>query len=314
MNESDIIKNRSEVLFLYDVTDANPNGDPDENKARIDEDIGVNYVTDVRLKRTIRDYLYNFKEMELFVRDRETKDRKAILDAKKTAKLFGNEKDGIRKSILEKCIDVRLFGATIPLEGVEGASKGDSITFTGPVQFNIGRSLHRVKEEHIKGTGGFSSHGTEQQKTFRDDYILPYSLICFYGIINENASKTTELTNGDVEHLLDGLWNGTKNLITRSKVGQMPRLLVKVNYRENNFHIGRLDKALSLIHKERDGRRIEDTEIRSTKDYILDVSELLQKLAKHKDKIESIEVAHQEDLELSGEFKIDGINVGFREW
>ncbi len=58
----EIIKNRSELLFCYDVTDANPNGDPlDENKPRIDEETGINFVTDVRLKRTIRDYLFEYK-------------------------------------------------------------------------------------------------------------------------------------------------------------------------------------------------------------------------------------------------------------
>jgi CRISPR-associated protein Csh2 len=62
---SELVKNRSEILFLYDVTDANPNGDPvDENKPRIDEETGVNIVTDVRLKRTVRDYLINFKKIK----------------------------------------------------------------------------------------------------------------------------------------------------------------------------------------------------------------------------------------------------------
>ena len=63
-----IVKNRSEILFLYDVTDANPNGDPvDENKPRIDEETGINLVTDVRLKITIRDYLYYYKGLDVFV-------------------------------------------------------------------------------------------------------------------------------------------------------------------------------------------------------------------------------------------------------
>lgn len=66
---SEIIKDRSEILFLYDIRDGNPNGDPmDENKPRIDEETGVNIVTDVRLKRTIRDYLHDFKGQEIFVR------------------------------------------------------------------------------------------------------------------------------------------------------------------------------------------------------------------------------------------------------
>ena len=63
-----VITNRSELLFLYDVTDSNPNGDPiDENKPRIDEETGINFVTDVRLKRTIRDYLHDYKGQEIFI-------------------------------------------------------------------------------------------------------------------------------------------------------------------------------------------------------------------------------------------------------
>ena len=62
------IEKRSEVLFCYDVTDANPNGDPlDENKPRIDEEAKVNIITDVRLKRTVRDYLFNYKKYPLLV-------------------------------------------------------------------------------------------------------------------------------------------------------------------------------------------------------------------------------------------------------
>lgn len=69
------IEKRSELLFCYDVTDANPNGDPlDSNKPRIDEETNINFVTDVRLKRTIRDYLYSYKgyngevDKDIFVR------------------------------------------------------------------------------------------------------------------------------------------------------------------------------------------------------------------------------------------------------
>ena len=62
-----VIKNRSELLFLYDITDANPNGDPiDENKPRIDEETGINIVTDVRLKRTVRDYLNDYKRRSFY--------------------------------------------------------------------------------------------------------------------------------------------------------------------------------------------------------------------------------------------------------
>ena len=75
-----LVKNRSEVLFLYDVVNSNPNGDPvDENKPRIDEETGKNIVTDVRLKRTIRDYLHDYKNNDIFVLEIRDKDGKLKL-------------------------------------------------------------------------------------------------------------------------------------------------------------------------------------------------------------------------------------------
>ena len=124
-----------------------------------------------------------------------------------------------------------MFGATIPLQN-------DSITLTGPVQFTMGRSLHKTSIEFIKGTGAFASREERTQKTFREEYVVPYSLIGFYGIINENAAKHTNLTEDDVALLIEGMWEGTKNLISRSKAGQTPRLLMKIEYKVNGYHIG----------------------------------------------------------------------------
>ena len=238
MNMSETVKNRSEILFIYDIRDGNPNGDPmDENKPRIDEETGVNLVTDVRLKRTIRDYLHNFKGQEIFVREIVYDTQNGyIQDGKKRAKDFEDKAE----RILNECIDVRLFGGVIPL-------KEDSITYTGPVQFKMGRSLHRVTMMHIKGTGAFASKEGSKQATFREEDFLPYSLISFYGIINENAAKHTHLTEEDLKLLLEGIWNGTKSLISRSKAGQVPRLLLKVNYSKENYHIGDLDKMMKLV-------------------------------------------------------------------
>lgn len=71
---SEILKNRHEILFLYDVSWANPNGDPmDENKPRLDEETSVNIVTDVRLKRTVRDALMELGN-EIFLREELTDD------------------------------------------------------------------------------------------------------------------------------------------------------------------------------------------------------------------------------------------------
>lgn len=277
---------RSELIFLYDIKDNNPNGDPvDQNKPRIDEETGINIVTNVRLKRTIRDYLKDYKEKEIFVR--EIRDSKGKLqDGKMRAKDFGKKKDEIVDNILKECIDVRLFGATIPLDK-------DSVTFTGPVQFNMGRSLHKVEIKRIKGTGAFASGQNKDNKTFREEFILPYSLIGFYGIINEKAAEATKLTEDDIALLLDGMWNGTKNLISRSKIGQVPRLLIKVNYKEKLYHIGDLLKTIKL-ESER-----EDEELRDVEDYVLNMDKFIKVLETNKDKINSIEFKIDSRLNLN---------------
>lgn len=288
--------NRSELVFLYDMTDNNPNGDPnDSNKPRIDDETGINLVTDVRLKRTIRDYFYDFKNMEIFVREiRDKQDH--VQDGKARANDFGTEKDKMSQKVLDECIDVRLFGCTIPLD------KG-SITLTGPVQFNMGRSLHRVELKRIKGTGAFASDTGKNNKTFREEYILPYSLVGFYGIINENAAKHTNLKKEDIDHLMEGIWNGTKNLISRSKIGQAPRVLLKINYKENNYHIGGLLNKLQLE------KQVDDEAIRSPKDYSLEIGSLVKVLKSNNHNIENIEYMIDGDMKIT----LDGKELEFTE-
>lgn len=296
---SEIIKNRSEIVFLYDIKDANPNGDPlDENKPRIDEETGINIVTDVRLKRTIRDYLMNFKGKEIFIKELRKEDGK--LETKEDR--LDDLEIKTLEDMLNRCIDVRLFGATT-------AIKDKTITFTGPVQFRFGRSLHRVVLDFVKGTTVMPSKEAKGQGTFTEGYVLPYSLICFYGIINENAAKQAHLTEDDVALLLDGMWNGTKNLISRSKAGQMPRLLIKVNYKESNYHIGDLDKMIEL----KSGK--DDEKIRDISDVVLDANKLIEILNKNKDKIESIDMMLGERVNidfsnLDAEIRINELKLG----
>ncbi len=291
MNEKGIIKKRQEILFLYDVSFCNPNGDPlDENKPRIDIESGRNIVTDVRLKRTIRDYLFNFEGFDggesgkgdILIREIRT-EKDTVKDMKTRAKDFGKTKDEIKKNILSKCVDVRLFGATIALdETISPDNKKDSITFTGPVQFEMGVSLNKtdiVEIGHSFVMAGKSNNA--KQGSLASEYVIPYSLIAFHGVINENAAKETNLTEEDVKLLDKGIWNGTKNLITRSKAGQTPRLLIRIEYKEGNFHIGELNRYIRI--------KAEDEEkIRSTNDYSLDITELKKILTDNKDKIEKI--------------------------
>lgn len=267
---SNIIKNRSEILFIYDIENGNPNGDALDNKPRIDELTNYNIVTDVRLKRTIRDYLQDFKGREIFIR----KERDENNNLKTRDEIFQAYKE--LNEVINRCIDIRLFGGTFSI-------KNNNYALTGPVQFKFGRSLHKVDINYIKGTTVLPSASERQQGTFWETYLLPYSLICFYGIINENAAKETRLTEEDVELLLEAIYYGTNNLITRSKPSQQSRLLLQIVYKQNNFHIGDLDKKIKLNLKVE-----KDEYIRSYKDYELDLTELYNTLINNKDKIEKI--------------------------
>ncbi|HXL02793.1 MAG TPA: type I-B CRISPR-associated protein Cas7/Csh2 [Candidatus Atribacteria bacterium] len=279
----DVIQNRSEILFLYDVTNANPNGDPvDENKPRIDEETGINLVSDVRLKRTIRDYLYDYLGKEVFVR--EIRDDNGNLKTKEDRlKDFSSPQD-----LIEKCIDIRLFGATT-------AVKEQTMALTGPVQFKYGRSLHRVDLTYVKGTTVMPSQSDKKQGTFTERYILPYSLIAFWGVVNEKAAQAQNLplTCEDVDLMMEAIWNGTKNLISGSKFGQTPRFLLQIIYKGGNFYIGELDKRIAIQTEK------EEEKIRDISELQVEISPLIKALQENQDKIEKLRIKTDDRIVLA---------------
>ncbi|EDP75368.1 type I-B CRISPR-associated protein Cas7/Csh2 [Hydrogenivirga sp. 128-5-R1-1] len=268
------MKNRREFLFLYDVSWANPNGDPmDENKPRIDEETGINYVTDVRLKRTVRDQLVDMG-YEVFLKEERGED-----DKLKTKEDIFAKYDNDYQKVLDKCIDIRLFGGTF-------AIKNQQRSFTGPVQFKFGKSLHRVKPELVKGTTVMPSAEQKAQGTMTEVHVLPYSLIVFYGIANEKAAEDTQLKDEDIDTMLKAMWLGHKgstDVISRSKFGHEPRLLIEIIYREGTLtHMGELDKLVKINTDKR------DEEIRDIEEVEIDLTKLKEKVQKYKDKIEKV--------------------------
>jgi CRISPR-associated protein Csh2 len=277
------IKKRGEILFIYDVTDANPNGDPlDENKPRIDEETGINIVTDVRLKRTIRDYWDRYKGLEVFIKEIRKEDGNLETKEERFESFNNNPQE-----VLRRCIDIRCFGATT-------AVGQKTFTFIGPVQFKFGRSLHRVDIAFIKGTTVMPSGAERQRGTFTERYILPYSLIAFYGVVNENtaAFQGIDLTESDINLLLEAIWYGTKNLLTGSKAGQMPRLLLYIVHKPGYSHIGELDRRLSI------GSDLEDEQIRDISQFQLNTSNLVSALQENMDRIDTIFYKLDERLKI----------------
>ena len=278
------ITHRYEFLFLYEAKDCNPNGDPlDENRPRTDPETGEATVSDVRIKRTVRDYFLSLEPdvakrlaagREVLIRDTlkadgylsEGKDRaeQFLTEAAKGKK--GEEKRRLLETaVLHGCIDARLFGATLPLGKNE-----PSLQLTGPVQFSaFNRSLHRVSPTLVQQTAAYAGKDSSNQKSFAERWLLPYALIAAYGVANETAAQTTGLSETDIDLLLRGLWRGTAALNTHSKLGHDPLLLVVAQY-QPGYRLGALPRRIALAD-----RTVEDTALRSTRDYRLEVGELL---------------------------------------
>lgn len=290
------LNQRVEILFVYDVSYNNPNGDPlDENKPRIDYNTGYNIVTDVRLKRTIRDYLLHYKNLDIFVKEERKPDGNLVAREEKIEELT-QDSEKIRDELIRRFIDIRLFGCTI-------AVKKNTIILTGPAQFKFGRSLHKVDLQYIKGTTVMPSGEGKTQGTLTAKYILPYSLISFYGVINEKTAETQKLnlTYEDINLLFEAMWNGINFLNTTSKIGHRSILLLSIFYKSNTlFQIGSLDDLI-YIESEKS-----DEEIRTINDYYIKIEKLLRKIENHKDKIDIIKIKYIPDLKFKhGELVVD---------
>jgi CRISPR-associated protein Csh2 len=315
-----ILKNRHEILFLYEVVNANPNGDPmDENRPRYDDETGRIFVRDARIKRTIRDTLQDMGE-EIFIRE-ERKEDGTLKKKEDLANEYGN-----LTNILEKCIDIRLFGGTFALktgkrgktEKTEKTENLEPFSLTGPVQFAYGTSLHRVKILEVQGTSVLPSSDEKgkgkKQGTMMFDYRVAYALIGVYGVANQKTAKETNLTDEDFEKMLKALWIGHRGgsvLITGSKLGHKSLMLLDIVHTEDSLDlIGSLDRYVKI----KLNAEINDEEaIRSPKDYILDISELGEKVRalKGRNRLEKVRYILDEDLrvEPSIEKAFEGINL-----
>ncbi|MDR7665199.1 type I-B CRISPR-associated protein Cas7/Csh2 [Methanosarcina sp. Z-7115] len=309
------IKNRNEFLFLYDIKNGNPNGDPDENRPRIDNVTGKCYVTDVRLKRFIRDYLIQ-TEGEKYILVTKLGTKTVNLTDRVTDSLTENEskiKDGkiegkdLMNILTSTFIDLRMFGSPLAFKSAP-PEWGETSKITGPIQINFGETLNQVEEINFNGTSIFRSKGEaddseQKQGTFTTYYAIPYGLIAFHGVINENSAATTGLSEEDLHKFKVALWKGVRessSANTRTKKGQQPRLLLNIVYKEKviikengkerevstEYHIGALEEKVTL--KPISDIK-EDINIRKTGEYTLDFTRLTQSITKAKNKIERVE-------------------------
>lgn len=282
--ETKSIQNNSEILFLYDAKNCNPNGDmDDDNKPRMDKFTKTNLVSDVRLKRYIRDYLHDFKGKGIFVNN----------DADSATKKYEEKAKNNINNAKEKWIDVRFFGI-IPTQ-----KEAMGNTLVGPIQFTWGYSLNKVD---LLKSKTITSKWANQQGVGKD-FRVKYSLIAFSGSINKANAVNTNLTEEDLELFDEAMLKSIPLSRTRSKIGQWPRLYLRIIMKDSKF----LKDLRELLHlrKEEDLTSIEDVE--------LDISDLLRYLNENKENIEKIVYFLDDKLRLfDGENELNKEDFGKR--
>ena len=223
------IKNRYEFVVLFDVENGNPNGDPDAgNMPRIDPETGYGLVTDVCLKRKIRNYVEMVKESvpgyRIYIKDGvplNASDREACeylgIEASKEALKAAKKNDEhidekIRDFMCQNFYDIRTFGAVMTTF-VKGALNCGQVR--GPVQLGFARSVDPILPQEVTITrvaitteADAENKGTEMGRK----YIVPYGLYRVEGYVSANlARKTTGFSEDDLNLLWTAILNMFEN-------------------------------------------------------------------------------------------------------
>lgn len=231
---SDVIKNRYEFVVLFDVENGNPNGDPDAgNMPRIDPESGLGLVTDVCLKRKIRNYIETVKEdtegFKIYIKEdvplnrsdreackslgiQETEDKK-VTDALKKLKKSDPDADvKLRDYMCENFYDIRTFGAVMTTFVKASLNCGQ---VRGPVQIGFARSVDPIisQEVTITRVAITTEKDAENKSTeMGRKSIVPYGLYRVEGYISANlARKVTGFSEEDLELLWEAIINMFEN-------------------------------------------------------------------------------------------------------
>lgn len=224
---TDVIKNRYDFVVLFDVENGNPNGDPDAgNMPRIDSETGLGIVTDVCLKRKIRNYIEMVKEgqagYEIYIKENvplNRSDRRAFSylgleeDDIKNAKKKDPDIDiKIRDFMCQNFYDIRTFGAVMTTFVKNALNCGQ---VRGPVQFGFARSIEPIVQQEITITRVAITTEADAEKKDTEmgrKTIVPYGLYRVEGFISANlARKSTGFSEEDLNLLWQAIINMFEN-------------------------------------------------------------------------------------------------------
>lgn len=266
---SEVIKNRYEFAVLFDVENGNPNGDPDAgNMPRIDPETGYGIVTDVCLKRKIRNYIDIVKEGEsgydIYIKSDAVlnqKDRSACeaydVDSNpnllKKAKKDNPEIDVlIRNFMCKNFFDIRAFGAVMTTFVKANFNCGQ---VRGPVQLGFARSADPVTTQEISviRCAITADKDSDKTNTMGNKFIIPYGLYKAEGYISANlARKVTGFTEEDLELLWEAIINMFEHdhSAARGKMSVRKLIIFKHDSELGNAPAYKLFDTISIKRKE----------------------------------------------------------------
>lgn len=275
------IKNRYDFVVLFDVTNGNPNGDPDAgNMPRVDPETGLGLVTDVCLKRKIRNYVEDAKEdaegYRIYVKDSvplETNDKEALkyCDAEKVAEAKKKDPDlgkKVRDFMCSNYYDIRTFGAVMTTFVKASLNCGQ---VRGPVQFGFARSIEPIVPQEVTITRCAITTEKDAAKKNTEigrKYIVPYALYQAEGYVSANlARKVTGFSEEDLALLWQAIINMFENDHSAARGNMAVRELIVF---EHDSELGNTPsyKLFERVHVQ---PKEEGKAARSYEDYVVTV-------------------------------------------
>ncbi|MDO4320138.1 MAG: type I-C CRISPR-associated protein Cas7/Csd2 [Bacteroidales bacterium] len=204
------LQNRIDFIYLFDVQDGNPNGDPDAgNLPRVDAETGHGLVTDVCLKRKIRNYVEIAREgiptYDIFIQEAAVLDNRVedIYRTEEVAKADKNtQKDVAKKALCARYFDIRTFGAVIATKDKQGQVRG-------PIQLTFGRSVDPVVSlsHSITRMAVTKESDKDKERTMGRKATVPYGLYVAHGFVSANLASQTGFDSDDLQLLWQALGN-----------------------------------------------------------------------------------------------------------
>ena len=221
-----MLNKRYDFVFYFDVQDGNPNGDPDAgNLPRIDAETGEGIVTDVCLKRKVRNYIQltqssQSNKYDIFIKEKAILNReidsawkeanagKSTEDVK-TSDGKRKAEDAAREKMCSKFYDVRAFGAVMTT-GDHGAGQ-----VRGPVQLTFSRSIEPIVslEHSITRMAVTNEKDIDKERTMGRKFTVPYGLYRCHGFVSANLAEQTGFSEED----LNLFWEAMQNMFEHDR-------------------------------------------------------------------------------------------------